>query len=82
MLTHDPTLTFFLDHNFTYLLEALEYDRNKFPGPPRATDLKDVDTYFGGWANVEVIHREPDSIKSQPDLGAVDLVHYFFTPKN
>lgn len=63
-------------------METLEYDRQKFAGPPRATDLNDMNKFFGDWTNVEVINREPESIKSQPDIGTVELVHYFLTPKD
>lgn len=70
----------FLDHNFKYLLETLDYDRTKFPGPPRATDIKDMEVFFGDWANIEVISREPDTLKA--DVGTVEMVHYFLTPSN
>lgn len=74
--------TDFLDHAFKYLLETLDYNREKFGGPPRATDMKDMEEYFGDWANIEVINREPETLNSQPDIGTVEIVHYFLTPKN
>lgn len=63
-------------------METLDYDRAQFPGPPRATDMKDVEMFFGDWANIEVVNREPATIKSKPDIGTVEMVHYFLTPKN
>lgn len=72
----------FADHNFKYLLETLDYNREKYPGPPRATDTNDMELFFGDWANIEVISREPDTIKAKPDIGTVEMVHYFLTPKN
>lgn len=71
----------FLDHNFKYLLEAFEYDREKYPGPPRAINAEDMETFFGDWANIEVIQRVPETIASQPDIGKVELVYYLLTPK-
>lgn len=64
------------------MLETLEYNREKFPGPPRAVDAKDMKEFFGDWANVEVVKRIPEKIASQPDIGSVHLVCYFLTPKN
>lgn len=63
------------------MLETIEYDRNEYPGPPRATDSKDMEMYFGDWTNIEEIYREPDIIKAKPDIGTVEIVHYFLTPK-
>lgn len=71
-----------LDHNFKYLLEAIEYNREKFAGPPRAVDSEDMETYFGDWTNFELVQRIPETIASQPDIGSVHQVHYFLTPKN
>ncbi len=62
-------------------METLEYDREKFAGPPRATDVKDMETFFGDWANIEVVNREPEILRAQPDIGKVETVHYFLTPK-
>ncbi|KAG4080713.1 hypothetical protein HA402_013243 [Bradysia odoriphaga] len=67
-------------HNFKYLMETLEYDREQFSGPPRATDASDMDTFFGSFANYEIVNREPDTLKALPDL-KVEVVHYFLTPK-
>lgn len=74
-------ITCFLDHNFKYLMETLDYDREQFAGPPRATDANDVDTFFSKFANIEIIHREPGTIRAVADL-KVDIVYYFLTPKN
>lgn len=71
-----------VDHNFKYLLETLDYDREKFPGPPRATDVKDMDEYFGDWVDIEEVNREPSTLNAKPDIGAVEIVHYLLSPKN
>jgi len=71
-----------LYNNFKYLMETLDYNRDKFSGPPRAVDINDMDFFFGDWTNIEVVNREPETIASQPDIGEVHMVHYFLTPKN
>ncbi|KAJ6649507.1 putative thiopurine S-methyltransferase [Pseudolycoriella hygida] len=68
-------------HNFKYLMEVMEYDRTKFPGPPRAVDIEDMRTFFGGWANIEVINRGLEEFKALPELKTLEVVHYLLTPK-
>lgn len=56
----------------------MDYDRTQFPGPPRAVDANDMETFFGDWTNIKEINRQ--TIKDED--ATVQTVHYFLTPKN
>lgn len=62
-------------------MEVLEYDKEKYPGPPRAADANDIDVFFGKFANIEILNRAPEVIRALPDL-KVEIAHYFLTPKH
>jgi thiopurine S-methyltransferase len=71
-------------HNFQYLLETVDYNREIFGGPPRAVDAKDMQEYFADWTNVEVVSKtleKEGSVASKPDIGEVYQVVYLMTPK-
>ncbi|CAG7668730.1 unnamed protein product [Allacma fusca] len=70
--------------DFQYLLSTIEYNKEKFGGPPRSADAKDIEKYFQDWTNVEVLRRTLEvggSVAAKPGIGEVYEVTYLLTPK-
>jgi len=45
-------------NSFRYLLQAWEYDTNKYPGPPHSVSVAEMDTFFGPWAEISVLKED------------------------
>merc|ERR1712203_163661 len=54
--------------SFRYLLQAWEYDTNKYPGPPHSVSVLEMETFFGPWAEISVLKEDvmgPEHEQSQ-----------------
>lgn len=72
---------------FRYLLEVVDYDRTKFPGPPRPVEENEVIELYSSWSNYKLLERIPlpenHSLRKVPDMNSdIGQSWYLVSTKN
>jgi len=60
----------------------VEYDKEKFAGPPRSVSKEDMEPLFADWCNYELLNT--DSLPEESKRFGLDVMfasNYFLTPK-